>query len=468
MSLKSTVKCTGICSECGKCHGANLLKDAHGRKTKLVHFPDDFVPRTGEQGVGVAFDIGTTTVVAMAWNLMTGKEFGAVACTNPQNKFGADVISRITYCDDDPDKLREIRRTIIDGLNGLIAELIDNHPIQSDRIVQVVVGGNTTMSHIFAGYNPASLARAPFNPMYTGSPVLTQEETGLMVSPCAQITLLPNIAGHVGGDITAGIVATRILNEKKRTLFLDIGTNGEIVLAHNGVAMTCSTAAGPAFEGATIRFGMRAAPGAIEKIQIRDGEVFIKTVDNDEPVGICGSGIIDVIAEMLGAGLINNKGRLASAEELMKASPDNMLAERLINTEEGREFVLVYKEDGHHIVITQKDIREIQLAKGAIAAGIAIMSNRMGMKISDIEKIIIAGAFGNFIHKESAVAIGLIPTLPMNRILSAGNTAGAGVSMALMNPVEMDLAQSIPSRVEHVELASCADFQDQYMKALAF
>ena len=176
MSLKSTVKCTGICSECGKCHGANLLKDAHGRKTKLVHFPDDFVPRTGEQGVGVAFDIGTTTVVAMAWNLMTGKEFGAVACTNPQNKFGADVISRITYCDDDPDKLREIRRTIIDGLNGLIAELIDNHPIQSDRIVQVVVGGNTTMSHIFAGYNPASLARAPFNPMKAVlSEVLTQD-----------------------------------------------------------------------------------------------------------------------------------------------------------------------------------------------------------------------------------------------------------------------------------------------------
>lgn len=468
MSLKSTVKCTGICSECGKCHGANLMKDAHGRKTKLVRYPDDFAPRTGEPGIGVAFDIGTTTVVAMAWDLMAGKELGAVACTNPQNKFGADVISRITYCDDDPEKLLEIRQTILDGLNGLISQLKDNHTIQPDRIVRVVVGGNTTMSHIFAGYNPASLARAPFNPMYTGSVSLSQQETGLMVSPKATITLLPNIAGHVGGDITAGIVATRILDETKRTLFLDIGTNGEIVLAHGGRALTCSTAAGPAFEGATIRFGMRAAPGAIEKIQIREGEVFIKTVENDEPVGICGSGIIDAIAEMLGAGLINNKGRLASAEDLLKASPDNVLAERLINTEEGREFVLVYKEDGHHIVITQKDIREIQLAKGAIAAGISIMASRMGMKISDIEKVIVAGAFGNFIHKESAVAIGLIPAMAMNRILSAGNTAGAGVSMALMDPAEMELAQSIPSRVEHVELAACAEFQDEYMKALAF
>lgn len=468
MSLKSTVKCSGICSECGKCKGANLLKDAHGRKTKLVSFPNDFAAQTGGTGYGMAFDIGTTTVVAMLWNLKTGKELGAAACTNPQNEFGADVISRITYCDDDPQKLGKIRSKIIQGLNDLTRQLADNFKIDPEEIHKVTVGGNTTMSHIFAGYPPASLARAPFSPMYTGTLQLSQEELGLAVCEDAEIVLLPNIAGHVGGDITAGIVASRILNEKQLTLFLDIGTNGEIVLAGNGIAMTCSTAAGPAFEGATIQSGMRAAPGAIEKIQIKDDEVFIKTVDDAEPVGICGSGIIDVIAEMLGADLINFKGRLAGREDYEKKHPGSQLVERLVNTEEGREFILVYKESGNHIVVTQKDIREVQLAKGAIAAGISIMLGRMDKKIEDIHKIVIAGAFGNFIHKESAVAIGLIPSLPMNRIVSAGNTAGAGVSMALMSDSEMELANSVPTRVEHVELAACAEFQDEYMKALAF
>jgi uncharacterized 2Fe-2S/4Fe-4S cluster protein (DUF4445 family) len=468
MSLKSTVKCSGICSECGKCKGANLLKDAHGRKTKLVSFPTDFEPQTGGAGYGMAFDIGTTTVVAMLWSLETGKELGAAACTNPQNEFGADVISRITYCDDDPEKLEKIRSKIIAGLNGLIEELSTRHKVAKSEIQKVTVGGNTTMSHIFGGYPPASLARAPFSPMYTGTLTLSQKELGLSVSQDAEITLLPNIAGHVGGDITAGIVASRILDEQKLTLFLDIGTNGEIVLAWDGVAMTCSTAAGPAFEGATIQSGMRAAPGAIEKIQIKDDEVFIKTVDDAEPVGICGSGIIDVISEMLGADLINAKGRLAGREDYEKKHPQSPLLERLVNTEDGREFILVYKENGPHIVVTQKDIREVQLAKGAIAAGIAIMLGRMGRQSGDIHKIIIAGAFGNFIHKESAVAIGLIPPLPMNRIISAGNTAGAGVSMTLMNEGEMDLAKSVPTRVEHVELASCGEFQDEYMKALAF
>lgn len=468
MSLKSTVKCSGICSECGKCKGANLIKDAHGRKTKLVSYPADFAPQTERQGYGVAYDIGTTTVVAMLWNLQTGKELGAAACTNPQNEFGADVISRITYCDDDAEKLANIRSKIIEGINGLTAELTNKFNVDNNEIRRVTVGGNTTMSHIFAGYPPASLARAPFSPMYTGTLQLKQKDLGLLVSENADITLLPNIAGHVGGDITAGIVASRILDEKKLTLFLDIGTNGEIVLAGDGVAMTCSTAAGPAFEGATIRNGMRAAPGAIEKIQIKDGEVFIKTVDNAEPVGICGSGIIDVMAEMIGAGLINFKGRLASKEDLEKIHPGSPLADRLINTEEGREFILVYKECGDDIVVTQKDIREVQLAKGAVAAGISIMLNRMDKKTEDIHKIVIAGAFGNFIHKESAVAIGLIPSLPMNKIISAGNTAGAGVSMTLMNDAELDLAKSVPAHVQHIELASCSDFQDEYMKALAF
>lgn len=466
--MEKNFRCTGVCATCGRCKGANMMEKANERKTKLLTFPEDFKPDMGIKGFGIAFDIGTTTIVGILWDLETGTQIGTIAKTNPQNAYGADVISRITYCGGKPEKVKELRDSVINCLNQILKTLLEQQNLKKEDVIKATVGGNTTMSHIFAGYDPMTLAVAPFNPAFTGTLRMDGEQSGLHINSAAKVLLIPNIAGHVGGDITAGIVASRLLSSELTTLFIDIGTNGEIVLTKSGKTLTCSTAAGPAFEGAAIKYGMRAASGAIERVEIRDDDVFFKTIDGCEPVGMCGSGLIDALAEMLKAGVINKKGRLASAEDLQKKYPESPLADRLRSTDDIREFVLVFKEGKEDIVVTQQDIREVQLAKGAILAGIQIMLEKLDADLDSIDRVIIAGAFGNFIEKESAVKIGLIPMVESSKIILAGNTAGAGTSMVLVNEQEEELAASMPTRVEHVELSTCKNFQEQYLKAMMF
>ncbi|MEA4986624.1 MAG: ASKHA domain-containing protein [Anaerovorax sp.] len=467
--MNKNFRCTGVCANCGRCKGANMMQRANERKTKLLTFPEDFSPNKGNNGFGIAFDIGTTTVVGVLWDLTKGEQVGTIAKTNPQNAYGSDVISRITYCGGKDDKIEELRNLVIECLNQILDALCKKHSIDSTQIVKVTVCGNTTMSHIFAGFDPMSLALAPFIPAYEGEVIMTGEEARLKIDPSAKVFLIPNIAGHVGGDINAGIIASRLLNKKELTLFIDIGTNGEIVLSKDSTTLTCSTAAGPAFEGASIKHGMRAASGAIEKIEIREDDVFFKTIDECEPVGICGSGLIDAVAQMLKIQLINKKGRLVSAEEYLKKQPKSDLGYRLRNDVEGnREFVLVFKEGKEDVVITQKDVREVQLAKGAISAGIQIMLEELDEKIDNIDKVMIAGAFGNFIDKESAIAIGLIPPVELNKIHLMGNTAGSGTCMVLVSEEEEGLSVNIPEDVKHIELASCKHFQERYLKAMLF
>ncbi|MEG0392821.1 MAG: ASKHA domain-containing protein, partial [Anaerovoracaceae bacterium] len=465
---RKVFKCTGVCSKCGRCKDSAMIAGANKRKTKLLALPSDFVPETDEPGYGIAFDIGTTTVVGMLWDIKNGKELGAKAMTNPQNKYGLDVISRITFGNEDKTNLVTMRTEIVACLNDIIDELCQSSGIEKEGIIRATVGGNTTMSHLFAGYDPATLAKAPFAPAYTGTLMMTGESSMLKIHPKGDVMLFPNIAGHVGGDITAGIIASRLFDEKELTLFIDIGTNGEIALTDQGRTLACSTAAGPAFEGAAIHQGMRAAPGAIEKLTITDEDVFFTTIDGVRPVGICGSGLIDAISELWSYGLIKKTGRLLSKEELEKKKPETKIAERLREGSSGREFVLIFKEDEEDIVITQNDIREVQLAKGAISAGITIMLEKLEKTEQDIHKIIVAGAFGNFINKESAVNMGLLPKVSLDRIYSAGNTAGAGTLMALASSKEALLAKKVPELVEHVELSSCEDFQTKYLTAMAF
>ncbi|MEG2199123.1 MAG: ASKHA domain-containing protein, partial [Anaerovorax sp.] len=356
-------RCTGLCETCGKCKGANLLDEMNDRKTKMIFMPDDFMPDQDQEQYGIAFDIGTTTVVGMLWDLKENKMIGNMAMTNPQNEFGADVISRIQYCSGDPNKFKMIRDKIIRCLNDLIGDLCNQNNIAQNQVVRVTVGGNTTMSHIFGGYDPKTLAVAPFEPAYVGLKEFTANEVGLEIGEKARVILVPNIAGHVGGDITAGIVATRLMKLDGLTLFIDIGTNGEIVLSTKDKTVACSTAAGPAFEGASIYQGMRAAAGAIERIKIEDGKVLFKTIENCEPVGICGSGLIDAMGEMFKTGIIKKNGKLLMPEELKDEKLKDEMGQRLRKTGEQKEFVLVFKEQGKDIVITQKDIREVQLAK---------------------------------------------------------------------------------------------------------
>lgn len=462
-------KCTGVCAACGRCQGAAMMSGANDRKTKILAYPEDFSAEKGGTGYGVAFDIGTTTVVGMLWDLNEGRQLDTCAETNPQNEFGMDVISRINYCGRDGENLSQLHDKITTCLNEITGKLCEKNGISRAEIKKITVCGNTTMSHIFAGYSPASLAAAPFTPAYTGMQELSAEEAGLDIDKNAAVYVVPNIAGHVGGDITAGIVAARVFGQPGTTVFIDIGTNGEIVLVDDGRMLACSTAAGPAFEGAAILCGMRAATGAIEKIRITDeADVLFKTIGECEPQGICGSGLIDAIAEMIRTGLINKKGRLAGKDDIDKKGLPAALKERLVENGKERHFILVSKENGDDIVITQNDIREVQLAKGAVSAGIALMLEETGKSVSDIDRVIIAGAFGSYIDKQSAVTIGLLPDVDEEKIISAGNTAGAGVAMALVSEAEMSLVRSIPEKVEHIELAEKEGFQRAYMKAMGF
>ena len=466
MTMK-TNRCTGDCAACGKCKGANLLQEMNDRKTKLVQLPEDFLPDRGEE-LGIAFDIGTTTVVGTLWDLSMGEHLLTQARTNPQNTYGADVISRINYCEDHPERFEKLRSLILQCLEDLASSLLKKAGRGKDQILRVVIAGNSTMSHIVTGHDPASLARSPFQPAYTGPVIRRGREMLSSMNPDGEVFVVPNIAGHVGGDITAGLIASRLTEKKDLVLFIDIGTNGEIVLTDGSQMLACSTAAGPAFEGAAIHQGMRAAAGAIEAVRIEEGTVFFRTIEERVPAGICGSGLIDAIAEMKKAGIINKSGRLLlpSDKKGDPFSPD--IAGRLRETDGIREFVLVFREDQEDIVITQKDIREVQLAKGAIAAGISLMLQQVGRKAEEIQQVLVAGAFGNFIDKASAMEIGLLPDLPMERVESIGNAAGNGAGMVLLSKAERQLALEIPEITRHLELATCDNFQEEYLKAMSF
>ena len=462
-------KCTGICSTCGKCKDSAMISGANDRKTKITKYPEDFAARTGDEGYGVAFDIGTTTVVGMLWDLKQGKQLGTCAKTNPQNEFGMDVISRITFCSQNEGNLEILNEKITRCVDEITSMLCEETGISQGDIREVTVCGNTTMSHLLAGHPPKTLAVAPFSPAYTGKIEMSGKEMGLNMSENGKVTVLPNIAGHVGGDITAGLVASRVLDEKELTVFIDIGTNGEIVLVDRDKAYACSTAAGPAFEGSAIKHGMRAAKGAIEKVKITDdGDVLFKTIGECEPQGICGSGLIDAVSQMLKAKLISKTGRLINAEDAEKKKMPKAFAERLVTVGGEKRFILVSKTSGEDIVITQNDIREVQLAKGAISAGISLMLEEACKSEGDIAKIVVAGAFGSYIDKESAVSIGILPKLDTEKIVSAGNTAGAGVSMALMSEKEMKLAEELVEGIIHVDLAAKENFQEIYLNAMAF
>lgn len=466
MTIKMN-RCTGDCSACGKCRGANLLQEMNDRKTRLVQLPEDFAPDLGE-GLGIAFDIGTTTVVGTLWNLQTGEHLVTHARTNPQNTYGADVISRINYCEDHPERLEKLRSLVLQCLEELTQSLLKKAGESADQVRRVVIAGNSTMSHIVTGHDPSSLARSPFHPAYTG-PVLRQAREMLAgIPPEAEVFVLPNIAGHVGGDITAGLIASRLKVKKELVLFIDIGTNGEIVLTDGNQMMACSTAAGPAFEGAAIHQGMRAAAGAIEALRIQEGALFFRTIEERVPTGICGSGLIDAIAEMKKAGIINKSGRLLLPQDKKGDPFPEDIAGRLRETDGIREFVLVFREDQEDIVITQKDIREVQLAKGAIAAGISLMLQKTGRRAEEIQQILVAGAFGNYIDKASAMEIGLLPDLALEQVESIGNAAGNGAGMVLLSSAEKQLALEIPEITQHLELATCENFQEEYLKAMSF
>lgn len=479
----------------------STLKHATRRKTKLTYLPDDFIPEVKSK-YGIAYDIGTTTVVAMLWNLKTGKLLDTVAKTNPQSVYGADVISRINFCSVKSENLSQIQKKIIDCMNELSDELFEKTKVKPDDVLELVAVGNTTMSHLLLGMNPETLARAPFEPAFTGGRTVAISKLGLLANTenlnndkvkqeigedsvedvaagksfakhfgDTNLHVLPNIAGHVGSDIVAGILSSRLRERGGTNLSIDIGTNGEIALFHSGKIYVCSTAAGPAFEGASIKHGMRAASGAIEVVSIKNGEVSLDTIDGKTAVGICGSGLIDAIAQMLDAGVIDTSGKMVDAAVAEAAGLPSGIIQRLRKDGRVNEFVLAFGKGENtptDIVITQKDVREVQLAKAAIQAGITCLLNLAGITFQEIDRVILAGAFGNYINKKSALRIGMLPPLPLEKIISVGNAAGSGASMALLSLKERERAHEIAKTAIHVELSTDPSFQDEFLNAMYF
>jgi uncharacterized 2Fe-2S/4Fe-4S cluster protein (DUF4445 family) len=426
---------------------------------------------TAKKSYGIAFDIGTTTVVGYLIDLGRGEELSAVAKTNPQIIHGDDVISRIGFAQQPNGGLEKLQKEIVITLNEIIRKTTQKAEIDKSNIYETVIVGNTCMHHLFLGLNPINLAPSPYIPVIKGSLSLKAKDIpGLSLNSAANIYMLPNISAFVGADILAGILSTSMWREDKAVLLVDLGTNGEVVLGSEGKLWACSAAAGPAFEGSRISSGMRAAEGAIDKVKIDNKFITYKVIEDGKVRGICGSGLIDLIAELLKLGLINKSGKLIDREE-GNSELSEEIRKRIIKGQKGNKFLLVKgkeTENGKPIYLTQRDIREVQLAKAAIFAGIKILLKEVNIPLEDIQEIFLAGAFGNFIDKKSAVRIGLLPNLPLEKIESVGNAAGRGAEITLCSNKMREVSEEISKKVKYVELSSHPDFQEEFIKAMIF
>ncbi|OGV64217.1 MAG: hypothetical protein A3K19_31430 [Lentisphaerae bacterium RIFOXYB12_FULL_65_16] len=418
----------------------------------------------------VAFDLGTTTVVGALLDLAQGREIAVAATMNPQISYGDDVISRITRAREDAHNVAKLQRAVVQTFNDLISDLVTQTGIDRHHIYEVAVAGNTTMQHFFCGINPSALGEVPFPPAYVRALLLDAREVALDLHPNAKLYVFPNIGGFVGGDTVAGVLANSLLDAKQPTLFIDIGTNGEIVLANRGKLSAASTAAGPAFEGARITAGMRATTGAIEKIVVENGDIACNVIGNAPPVGLCGTALIDVAAELLRLGVIDTTGRVVAPDELPATTPDAIRA-RIHDHNGQMDFLIAAASEsgtGEPVYLCQRDVRELQLATGAIRAGANIMLRKAGLAPEDLHEVLLAGAFGNFIRRRNARRIGLLPALPTEKIRFVGNAACMGAKVVLLSAEQRDVAEKIAETTEHVDLSLAPDFQEEFSMAMLF
>jgi uncharacterized 2Fe-2S/4Fe-4S cluster protein (DUF4445 family) len=425
---------------------------------------------TTERLYGIAFDLGTTTVVATLLDLATGTPVAVASMLNKQQPFGADVITRISAIMMKPDALGEMTRLAHDSLDELVGEVCAAGGVAREDVYEVAMAGNATMTHIVLGIDPEPLGVAPFIMSTRLFPEVLAAEVGVRVHPRARAVVFPSFGAYVGGDIVAGMLASGMDRDPRMRLFLDIGTNCELVLGNNERLLATAAPAGPAFEGAAIRCGMRAAPGAIEVVRLTPESLELGVIGDEEPMGLCGSGLVDVVAELVGLHLIDASGRFVADEEAAARAPG--LAERLTNLGQERVFVVHWRGDDRDVAtsiyLSQRDVRELQFAKAAIATGWAILLEEAGVKVEDVSQVLLAGSFGSYLSPASAVRLGLVPKLPTLRILSAGNVAGEGAKMALLSMRERAGAMALLEEVEYVELSDRSDFNDRFVDQLAF
>jgi len=426
-------------------------------------------PTTSDACYGLAVDIGTTTLVGYLLDLKAGEVAAIASRTNPQTAYGDDVVARIEYCGRKKNGLKTLHDQVVGAINEIVAEACRRAQIKPSIIYEMSVVGNTTMNHLFLGLPVDAIARAPFVPASVSAQWVPARQLGVRIHPRGRVFTAPLIGSFVGADTVAVLLATGIHKSEGLRLAIDIGTNGEIMIGTRERLLVCSTAAGPAFEGARIRYGMRAAAGAIDRVDFEDGRVCPHTIDDAPAAGLCGTGLIDAVVVLLEAGVIQANGTMRRPEEL--AAEGHPLADRVIGANADTAFVLVADgetETGHPILLTQKDVREVQLAKGAIAAGTQTLLEMFGADVSEVEEVLLAGAFGNTIRPKRARAIGLIPQVPLGKVRFVGNAAGTGARMLLLNRDLRGVAEDVARGVEHVELSGRADFRMRFTEAMLF
>lgn len=419
---------------------------------------------TASETYGIALDIGTTTVAGYLVDLFKGRVLASASSANRQMVHGADVISRISHTLEKTDGLSEMKRLVLQTIDDIVGELLKKVSVPPECIYALSFVGNTVMGHFLLGVSAAGIASAPFVPAFTSSVITRAGDLGLRRVPeSAGCILLPNVAGYVGADTVGLILSTGIYDLPGHRLAIDVGTNGEIVLSSKGRLLTCSTAAGPAFEGGCISRGMRAEPGAIYRVDMGE-DVQVAVIGAQAPRGICGSGLIDAISEMIRLGVINSGGRIQDPSA--SSNLPDALRNRIRPGQKGYEFVL--SDTINPVRLTQRDISELQLAKGAIRTGIDILLDEEGIVPGDLDEVLLAGAFGSRLRPESIMGIGLLPDIPLERIRSVGNAAGTGAIMALLSRRHFEYAVSLAGTIRHVELSMHNAFSGRFARAMIF
>ncbi len=443
-----------------------LAHKAFGDEDLFAH---GFEPLERGRGMyGVAVDVGSTTLAVALVEMATGRVAATASSLNPQVRYGADVVSRIAWAQEHTGGTAQLHAALVGALDALIARCADGAGVARDAVVACAFVGNPTMLHTLLDADVTPLGHAPFAGTILGPWRGTARDLDLQLPPSTPAYLVPALRGHVGADMVAAIVATGLDRAERPTLLVDLGTNSEAALACGGRVLCASTAAGPAFEGATVHHGMRAAAGAIEQVRIRGcGRVWVRVAGGGEPRGVCGSGLVDAVAELLAAGVLEPSGRMRGAAELDGIVPP-LLAARVVEQERlGRAFVLAGTPGGE-VLLTARDVRQLQLAKGSIAAGIALLIESAGIAADDLDAVLLAGAFGNYLRKESAQAIGLLPPVDPERVRFVGNAAGAGARMALVDRGARARIERVASTATGVELAGLPAYEAAFLAALDF
>jgi len=442
-----------------------LVRKNNWKVTATINFRDYEFPvifdiegaNTSARNYGIVIDVGTTTIVAQLVDLSTGGVLGVQASHNSQARYGEDVISRMIYACSHAG-LTPLTEAVVHTINSLVNSLVEKSRIKHEYITSFVAAGNTVMSHLLLGLDPANIRIEPYIPVACRFPQIQAVEAGLKANPKAFLTCMPCVSSYVGGDITAGILACGIYDRPELSALIDVGTNGEIVVGNNDWLVCCSSSAGPAFEGGGIQCGMRAVAGAIETLHIYGDQVDFQTIGNQKPVGLCGSAIIDGIADMLSTGIIDQSGRFASLRHPRVQLVDDV-----------PEFIVAFPDEsvnGNPIVITEDDISSLIKSKGAILASLKLLLNSMEMEFSDLQRIYVAGGFGAHLDIEKAIFIGLLPDIPKDRIHFIGNSSLAGARLALLSTHAFRKAESIANSMTYFELSINPDFTNEFIASL--